>query len=586
MLPSTRFLLLRLLLLLFQALAEPHWSARATASGPPATLVSGAPVSWPSAPDNGTDPSHVPGAHEAGQLRQWQLEQQQQTASGHNRSSTSSGATSASSNATKIRQQQQQQQQRQPSAAPPPPPGAGLMFPLTPPPAASAPLPFALHYQPLGAGAGREPSGPQLYAQSLYSAQAPKLSYHAHAPYLKSGANNNNNNQQQQQQQSSLCLDNNSRCANTLEAPPSAAQPTYTFHHLRPLHLAHHHLRPAGQVSGKVEQAQTVKQQQTSDEFFQQLPLKTLNMTGKLIMQGADFSEAERPQVGVAHASQEQANNATQLDWSAQLELIKQIQLMLDELEESDKNKTQALVLSANEMHFELWTELYALMAQTFRTRDLIHLDLSRNSLIKLGITFTGYIEHQLMAHNGWPQLTASGQLLSGANSSTTQTGNEINSAATSNALNNSNKKNPSGRIMRHTLFLGGKLFTLIQAQRAQRQHNNNLSTQLTNNSSTTKANSSSTGTATKTHTLHPLQLPIRLRSLDLSHNKLKWLIKDQFRALKHLQVLRLDSNKIRYIHQHAFMGLEALTVLNLNFNQLQVIYIEQFQTNYNLLVS
>ena len=78
----------------------------------------------------------------------------------------------------------------------------------------------------------------------------------------------------------------------------------------------------------------------------------------------------------------------------------------------------------------------------------------------------------------------------------------------------------------------------------------------------------------------------LQLCALDLSHNKLKWLINDQFRAIRRVQSIRLDHNRLRFVHQQAFNGLESLRYLNLNSNRLQTIYIEQFQTNYNLLVS
>lgn len=374
-------------------------------------------------------------------------------------------------------------------------------------------------------------------------------------------------------------------------------------------------------------------------------------------------------------------NNINSNNWLESESLMDNLEKILLEI---DKDKSQSLILSHNEMQFEFWSELYGLLAAPLR-RHLIYLDLSHNSLSKLGITFTGYIEHHLAVHASWP-------FSSGSNSGNSQASNGLSSfgfgpiyaaqqynlhsnnngsshqnaanhqqqtqtlQANQNApisLHNSTSTNstptsistseihtsllslprpprpqflgetmgaPSGigggptgsgnpanpflsqsikssaskmflqtanRITysRHSssLLSSGKLFTMMQQKLAAAGSPLALSTALATDGNTSTAAAAAITTATSVNILHQMTL---LKALDLSHNKLKWLINDQFKALKHVQIIRLNNNRLRYIHQHAFSGLESLRYLNLDFNRLQVIYVEQFQTNYNLLVS
>lgn len=466
------------------------------------------------------------------------------------------------------------------------------------------------HHHHHGAGAGRDSSGPQLYAQSLYSSQAPKLSYHAHTPYLKASpsqtSNSNlNTGQQQQQQQQQLFLQpipttnqnsfntgdkiyQDTSILNTFSLNPSASSNPLTpgggsqnaplqYHHMRSNYVAHHlRLQQQHQSSGLTSSNSLIngnnnlpidsnnfiasKSNHVFPQQFILVPLKTMNMSQKLKF----CSSQQRNNTSETSFNNNNTTTTTndindyyqdfESNWKDCPDLIEKIELMLNDI---DENQIQSLILSKNELQFELWSELYALLAIQMRSH-LFHLDLSHNSLIKLGITFTGYIEHHIVAHNGWPI-----QQQQPAN------GNQSDAGFTGTKLSNpSIKATKTGKNsitrMRHSLFSGGKLYNLIKVKRQQTslqsQHHYNTS--------------------------NLLQQALLIKALDLSHNKLKWLIKDQFRALKHVQTIRLDYNRIRYIHQHAFSGLESLRFLNLNFNRLQVIYIEQFQTNYNLLVS
>lgn len=429
------------------------------------------------------------------------------------------------------------------------------------------------HHHPLGAQ--RESSGPQLYAQSLYSSQAPKLSYHAHTPYLKSASSSNNN--AQQQHQNTLAGSIQSDVATQVGAQnvpatgPHHSKPAtpggvqgnpFQYHHMRSNYLAHH-LRqqqdklPISNNNYIASNANYVFPQQ-----FVLMPLKMMNMSQRLTF----TSQHNNNNNNNVSSSNNNSANLNQVNdfyqdidhnWKDYPELINQIQLMLDEIEEK---QIQSLSLSHNELQFELWSELYALLAVQMR-QHLFHLNLSHNSLMKLGITFTGYVEHHIAAHNGWPIQQTNNQQ---ANQTTSSS---VNNLLGSNGVAKSNPFLNKQARMRHSLFSGGKLYNLIKE----------------------KKRNETSGSLNSMHPLNTstlLQQPLLIKALDLSHNKIKWLIKDQFRALKHVQTIRLDYNRIRYIHQHAFSGLESLRFLNLNFNRLQVIYIEQFQTNYNLLVS
>jgi len=349
-------------------------------------------------------------------------------------------------------------------------------------------------------------------------------------------------------------------------------------------------------------------------------------------------------------ASNEKPNTPAQVQ-------VARVAEMLLELETSEQ---ESLNLRNNNIQFEQWTELYALLAMRPMHKHLLSLDLSHNSLVKLGVTFTGYIEHHLLLAK---YLLAQHQtVLNGTHSLGPQNGSEAadyiewpfhaqqsapisalqapqtaSQQASSSSTNSSLSAAPMAQYQqqqqqlfhqqglasslqhggqrtmrlvasfRHQPVLGdGQLFNGVQAKlRAKGKwlmfgslalHNETAP----NSQSATSATATATATAatapqqTPTATVHSAlaslasgQHPLlQLRALDLSHNKLKWLINDQFRAIKGVQSIRLDHNKIKFIHQQAFNGLESLRYLNLNSNRLQTIYLEQFQTNQNLLVS
>lgn len=393
-------------------------------------------------------------------------------------------------------------------------------------------FPLHLHHHHLQRE--REPNGPQLYAQSLYSAQAPKLSYHAHTPYLKS---------------SSPGLEGSAAPM----APPGGPMPSHGYF-MRPGY-------PASQSAHQMRLNQARSSQPPPPSGQQRLvPLRSMDMSAKLRLNvSTAFSSSSGHQ-------RQPSDNISDIDWKKFPHLIDSVESMLTDI---DRQDIQSLILRDNGLQFELWSELYALLASQFR-QHLFHLDLSHNSLVKLGITFTGYIEHHLAAHGTWPGLTNQ--------SSVNNTADRADATRWAPQMGG-NKVKVSAR-MRHSLLLsGGKLYTLVQQRLA-------TSGKIMVNDSANQANFTQQHQHHETNSTMLLLQPMLIKALDLSHNKLKWLINDQFRALKHVQTIRLDHNRIRYIHQHAFSGLESLRFLNLNFNRLQVIYIEQFQTNYNLLVS
>lgn len=382
-----------------------------------------------------------------------------------------------------------------------------------------------------GKQTGSAAFGRDLNQQQLYASQAPKLSLHAH----------------QQQALPGLLH---------AEPPPPAAYNPFP-HSIRSNYLAHH-MRSKQSSGAATANSSSTGTSNIGGASSRQLPmpanfadlnqqqqikpLKALNLSREFSQFSANFSGQPDSVSG------EQAN--------ATRELVVLIEKMLASIDDNDQ---QSLILQHNNLQFDLWSDLYATLAIHFRL-NLYHLDLSHNSLVKLGVTFTGYLEHHLASHNNsWP-IKANNY-----NTSTTEQTNPNDLSPLGNSYKSSKMStsvsSTSSAKLKHTLLSGGKIYSAIQ-----RRH------QLRNNQ-TQKSK-------------HILQQPMLLRALDLSHNKLKWLINDQFRMLKHLQTLRLDHNEIKYIHQHAFSGLEALRFLNLNFNKLQVIYIEQFQNNYNLLVS
>lgn len=428
-----------------------------------------------------------------------------------------------------------------------------------------------LQHQPLGAGSGRDASGPQLYAQSLYSSQAPKLSYHAHTPYLKSQVQPSGG-----PAASILAAGQQRADAHQPAVPSTGAQATYAYQsgysHMRSTYLSHH-LRQLNPVGGR---ASSLLSGQTNDYNIIYAPqqrvlvaLKTLDLSAKLKRKSPASPEATLDQT-------------RDTNWRDSPQLISSVEDMLIAIEQDD---IQSLILRDNEMQFELWSELYALLAVHMR-QHLFHIDLSHNALAKLGITFTGYIEHHLAAHGSWPFGVNNGnQSSSNANQSNTADLVGLNEVGTGQAgAKQTSSKSATSRAnprARHTLLSGGKLYTLIQQRLVGRQL---FARNQSGHRQKQQVGAAPMG-ANLSH-VSLLQQPLLVRALDLSHNRLKWLINDQFRALKYVQAIRLDHNRIRYIHQHAFSGLESLRFLNLNFNRLQVIYIEQFQTNYNLLVS
>lgn len=475
------------------------------------------------------------------------------------------------------------------------------------------PLPTHLHnhlrahhhphqHQPLGAGSGRDANGPQLYAQSLYSSQAPKLSYHAHTPYLMAQVQPAANNlglpvlvtgqQQQQQQQTMMAAD-----SQQVQPSTAAAQANHPYQggyspHMRSTYSGHHlrQLNPI-RTSNSLLSSQTNDHIPNNNNHVPQqrvlLALRTLDLSTKLKWTNPQPTK----------------DSSADTNWHESPELISNIEAMLLAIE---RDNIQSLILRDNELQFELWSELYALLAVQMR-QHLFHIDLSHNALPKLGITFTGYIEHHLAAHGSWPfnsnsnnnnnnngnQTFSISANQSGAMFGPNEVGNQPNGAkqikspasasasASASAAATLNRANPTRP--RHSLLSGGKLYTLVQQRLVAGRPS--FSINQTIGGHWRRQQIAPQTSANLTH-VTLLQQPLLVRALDLSHNRLKWLINDQFRALKYVQTIRLDHNRIRYIHQHAFSGLESLRFLNLNFNRLQVIYIEQFQTNYNLLVS
>lgn len=371
-------------------------------------------------------------------------------------------------------------------------------------------------------------TGPQLYAQSLYSNSAPKLSFHAHSPhYISSGGGGGGGgglggdsslDGQQQQLESALVT-------------PSGGGPNRK--QKSPLGGHHHHGRQLRALA----------------------PLKTLSLSNGSLFEAPQAQQQAEPQV-----------------------VAPRVARMLERIASEG---IQSLDLSSNQLQFELFTEIYSLLIMPMRFH-LFHLNLSHNSLIKLGVTFTGYIEHNLILaahHNNntirWPFAQTSRNTTSTTNNSTPSNSlnstqqNELTLSGLSHAKLKSSRNNANGNF-RHPKLGDGRLFNLVNLATSSANSDNN------NRSSLIHLNASLIAT-------HQFAL---IRGLDLSYNKLKWLINDQFRTLKYVQSIRLDHNRLRYIHQQAFNGLESLKYLNLNHNRIQTIYVEQFQTNYNLLVS
>jgi len=415
------------------------------------------------------------------------------------------------------------------------------------------PFPLSGHHRHLHQLQHHHPdsaSASQLYAQSLYSSQAPKLSYHAHKPFLISDHSAPiGPNQQSFEHNSGLHEQSHSLRPHPIGAGASSGGlATYSHHHLRQNHLAR-----------QLANNELTNQNRLSARKL--VPLKVINMSRRLRL---NSTSAQLAAAAAAAATSDKGAQDGEVDWSKYDHLIETIESMLISIEQDD---IQSLVLRSNRMQFELWSELYALLAVPLR-RNLFHLDLSHNSLSKLGITFTGYIEHYLSSHNSWPFNVAVQQQQQQQQNGAAPLPNRTQSSELLGSTNSSSlhqARQAGGGRSKHTLVSGGQLFTLIRKR-------------LANRGADVKWGQASNSSLLQQSTL--------IRALDLSHNKLKWLINDQFRALKHVQTIRLDFNRIRYIHQHAFSGLESLRFLNLNSNRLQVIYIEQFHTNYNLLVS
>lgn len=446
--------------------------------------------------------------------------------------------------------------------------------------------------QPVAASSERVANGPHLYAPLLYSSQMAKLSYQPQTAYLipSSGELSSssisgggiNGTQQQLQRHTSMSASSSVSSASFLGQPlvgsetlvaaaeastlapplPPGGQQTHPFHHHPRMGANYlpHHLRPSQQQQPdqKLAASKNLPINANLNSMAHKLiPLKRLEM--KLLNDhqqqqhnnnnNHSSNPAEQNYTTTATSSNSRTDipanyyNETGQSFHDNPQLIESLQLMMSRLEE---NEIESLLFRHNEMRFELWSEVYALLATSRAGQHLLHLDLSHNALGQLGFTFTGYIEHHLAQHGSWPTQTQAGR-----NQSQTRR----------DALSTSNAR------LRHSsqMLTSGRLFGLVQARLAQ----TNQSHKVNQTTTTTKQ-----------------QQMLAIAALDLSHNQLKRLINDQFRALKFAQSIRLDHNKLRYIHQHAFAGLESLRYLNLNFNQLQVIYVEQFQTNYNLVVS
>lgn len=283
-------------------------------------------------------------------------------------------------------------------------------------------------------------------------------------------------------------------------------------------------------------------------------------------------------------------------------------------IQEIEQNEIESLSLAHNSLEFELWAELYALLVLHARPH-LYKLDLSHNELVKLGVAFTGYMEHHLIQNSNsseWPFSSFSSMHPFPSSLATNQS-----SSSSIGATGNANKYTSAGtnlisqfpglfvqnsqsqltkQTKTYTLTSGGKLFSQVQLLLLSNSNQpaNSTTTTTTSNLNETTTTTTSTTTIPMPALSSPFQTGpnananfiMQIKALDLSHNSLKWLINDQFRALKHVQSIRLERNRIRFMHQHAFTGLESLRYLNLAHNKLQLIYMEQFQTNYNLQVS
>lgn len=299
------------------------------------------------------------------------------------------------------------------------------------------------------------------------------------------------------------------------------------------------------------------------------VPLSQLDLSAKLRIRRdlpnspAEVEASSSASVGPDTDQLDASDDSTEERWNESLQLVDQVSQMMGTLS-SAQARVQALVLRNNEMQFELWAEVYALLALPLR-HQLFQLDLSHNSLSKLGVTFTGYIERHLAVRQiaYWPFTST----------------NLANSSSTVSSSIGAKLPAQQRLRTRYSIANGGKLYNAVM-----QRHIAYLA-----NSSNFAAGSSAHEQHINNATIHLanlIQQPMQLRALDLSHNKLKWLISDQFRSIKFIQTIRLDYNRIRYIHQHAFNGLGSLRYVNLNSNKLQVIYIEQFQTNFKLMVS
>lgn len=74
-----------------------------------------------------------------------------------------------------------------------------------------------------------------------------------------------------------------------------------------------------------------------------------------------------------------------------------------------------------------------------------------------------------------------------------------------------------------------------------------------------------------------PDNLPLDAKSLNLSHNKIRSVGRQQFQALTHLLELDLSANNLAVIEVEAFVGLQALATLRLARNQLKIIPVGAF---------
>lgn len=340
------------------------------------------------------------------------------------------------------------------------------------------------------------------------------------------------------------------------------------------LHLLPNYLRRMGHGQEEDEPAELARLEPDRSRPMRLRPLKTIDCSAKLrlVRNQPDLDAPGEHRSSPATTETEQPDALSEESpsgWTENVQVADQASQLLARLV---ADGAQSLVLRNNEMQFELWSELYTLLALPLR-HQLFHLDLSRNSLSKLGVTFTGYIERHLAARqlNTWPfapnqdSSPASSDVQAGANKMQTLTFKRTRT--------------------RYSIGNGGRLYNAVMERHI--AYLNELNDSSTEHQPPTSAGNGHSASHNSTQQLASiLQQPMLLRGLDLSHNKLKWLISDQFRSIKHVQTIRLDFNKIRYIHQHAFDGLEYLRYVNLNSNKLQVIYIEQFQSNYKLLVS